>query len=134
MQLGPQLKRDALGTRMKMVRVPGPAGSYEVPLHAAPLHTRVLQGVGLSIGMTLFRAAALRFSFRGVRGTDLLAFFGALTIAGAVGGLCYYGTDALRVRRGWRQTVANVITLLTYGAAAAAALLILLGSRAWETN
>jgi hypothetical protein len=52
--------RDPLGARMKMVRVRGPAGSYEVPLHAAPLHTWVLQGVGLSIGMTLFRAGRAR--------------------------------------------------------------------------
>jgi len=117
-----------------MVRVPGPAGRYEVPLHAAPLHTRVLQGVGLSIGLTLFRAAVYRSSLRGVRGTDLLAFFGALTIAGAVGGLCYYGTDALRVQRGWRQTVANVGTILVYAAVSLATLLILLGPRAWQTE
>jgi len=64
----------------------------------------------------------------------LLDFAIAVVIAGATGGVCYYATDVLRVRGGWRQTIANVVSILVYGFVALAAILLLLGPRAWESN
>lgn len=118
---------------MDTAKVSGPAGEYEVPVHRAALGTRVMQGVGLSIGLTAFRALSLG-SIREVRGAALLDFAIALVVGGAVGGACYYATDSLRVRGGWRQTAANVGSILVYGFVIIALLLILLGPRAWDTN
>ena len=106
---------------------------YEVPLHRAPLHTRVLQGIGLSVLLTAFRVSAYR-SWRGMPAAVLFDFAITVVIAGAAGGVCYYATDVLPVRGGWRQTVANVVSILVYGFAAIAALFLLLGPRAWESN
>jgi len=101
-------------------------------VHSASLSTRILQGVGLSIALGVFRAAAYR-SLSGAPVRVALACLAGLAVGGAVGGGCYYATDRLRVWGGWRQTVANVGTLLVYGLVSAAALWIILGPLAWQT-
>ena len=118
---------------MDTVKLAGPAGPYEVPVHRASLGARIAQGVGLSLGLTVLRAISLG-SLRGTPWSMLLDFAIALAIGGAVGGGCYYATDSLRARGGWRQTLANVGSILVYGFVIIALLLILLGPRAWETN
>src|SRR6184192_765706 len=75
---------------MNMVRVPGPAGTYEVPVHRAPLHTRVLQGVGLAAFLTVFRMAAYLRSPKEFSMAQLALLFGAVSSGGAVGGVVYY--------------------------------------------
>src|SRR2546429_9274229 len=86
---------------MNMVRVPGPAGTYEVPVHRAPLHTRVLQGVGLAAFLTVFRMAAYLRSPKEFSMAQLALLFGAVSSGGAVGGVVYYATDKWRVIGGW---------------------------------
>jgi len=116
---------------MDTVRIHGPAGTYEAPIHEASIGARILQGIGVSLALTLLRALALH-GLRGLHVLDIAILFGAVAIAGAVGGACYYWTDWWRVRKGWRRTVANVSTILVFGLVAVAAILIMLGDRAWE--
>ena len=99
---------------MNMVRVPGPTGTYEVRVHRAPIHTRVLQGVGLAAFLTVFRMAAYLRSPKEFSMAQLALLFGAVSSGGAVGGVVYYATDKWRVIGGWRKTVANVLSLLAY--------------------
>ena len=89
--------------------------------------------MGLSIGLTIFRGLALG-SLRTFKLRELMLLLGAVGIAGVVGGVCYYATDVLRVRGGWRRTLANVGSILVFGAVVVAVLLIALGGRAWDTH
>lgn len=97
---------------METVKVRGPAGQYEIPLHRASLSTRFLQGAGLAAGLsawTLVPHAGRTFTlWQGVLG--LLA----ASLGGGIAGLVYYATDTLRVQSGRRRTLANVMTLLVY--------------------
>ena len=92
-------------------------------VHAAPLSTRILQGAGLTLGMTAFRLMA------GPRSSSLTAFHLAVLtlivgLAGGVGGAAYYALDGLRSRGGWRKTYANVLSLLAYAGAAIAGVVV----------
>ena len=99
---------------MDNVRIPGPAGTYEVPVHRASLRTRILQGLGLAAGLTLFRMAAYLRAPKDFSVAQLALVFGAVSLGGAVGGVVYYATDKWRLAGGWRKTVANVLSLLAY--------------------
>ncbi len=97
---------------MDTIKVPGPAGTYEVPVHRAALGTRILQGMALPAGLMLLRvfgAGGAGFSFGQVLGTACL-----VAIGGGTGGAVYYATDAWRVRGGVAKTMANVVSLLVY--------------------
>ena len=96
---------------MEMIKVAGPAGTYEVPLHGAPLHTRFLQGAGLAAGLTVLRMFAVSTKF--TVGQLLFGLVG-ISLGGGIGGTVYYATDRLRVRGGMRRTLANVTSLLAY--------------------
>ena len=115
---------------MSTVRVPGPAGTYEVPIHAAPVHTRMLQGAGLAALLTVFRLFAYRVSAKDFSLGQFVLLFGAVSIGGAIGGVAYYGTDRWRVVGGWRKTCANVLSLLAYCFATIA----VVGLAYWMTN
>src|SRR5438105_12730893 len=97
---------------MNMVRVPGPAGTYEVPVHRAPLHTRVLQGVGLAAFLTVFRMAAYLRSPKDFSMGQLALLFGAVSSGVAVGGVVYSATDSGVVFAGGRRPFAIVLILL----------------------
>ncbi len=99
---------------MNTVRLHGPAGTYEVPVHGASLRRRVLQGVGLAVALTVFRLVAYAANPHSFSFAQFTLLFGAVTIGGAAGGMAYYGTDRLRVVGGWRRTLANVLALLVY--------------------
>jgi hypothetical protein len=43
-----------------------------------------------------------------------LAAVSVVAVAGGAGGAVYFAVDGLRARGGWRQTVANVSSLLAY--------------------
>jgi hypothetical protein len=110
---------------MNTVRIAGPAGTYEVPVHRAPLSTRFLQGAGLAGGLTALRLVpgiGKSFSL-----AQVLVGLAAVSLGGGVGGVVYYATDHLRVRGGMSRTFANVISLLVY-CLATFGLLMLLGS------
>ena len=97
---------------MEMIKVPGPAGTYEVPLHSAALHTRFFQGAGLAAALTVLRmffAVSTKFTV----GQMLFGLVG-VSLGGGIGGIVYYATDRLRVRGGVRRTLANVTSLLAY--------------------
>jgi len=109
---------------MQNIRITGPAGTYEVPVHRAPLHTRFLQGGGLAGGLTALRMVpAIGKSF--TLG-QLLFALAAVSLGGGLGGIVYYTTDPLRVRGGIRRTFANVVSLLAY-CFATLGLIVLLG-------
>lgn len=99
---------------MDTVRLRGPAGTYEVPVHRAPVHTRVLQGAGLAAFLTVFRMVAYLRSAKDFSIAQLALLLGAVSLGGGVGGVAYYATDRWRVVGGWRKTVANVFSLLAY--------------------
>src|SRR4051812_40484451 len=92
---------------MDTVRLHGPAGTYEVPLHGASLRSRVLQGAGLAILLTLFRFIVYAANPRSFSVAQFGLLFGAVTIGGATGGMMYYGTDRWRVVGGWRKILAK---------------------------
>ena len=56
------------------------------------------------------------------------AFFAVVAVGGAVGGVTWYSTDALRVQGGARKTFANVLTLLVYSLVVFAAVLLTFGT------
>ena len=98
---------------MDTIKVPGPAGTYEVPIHRASLGTRILQGMALPTGIMLLRivgAGGAGLSVGQVVGSASL-----VAIGGGAGGAVYYATDAWRVRGGLARTMANVLSLLVYG-------------------
>ena len=109
---------------MQMVKVVGPAGAYDVPLHAAPLSTRFLQGAGLAVALTLLRVLPALSAGRLTPGLSIIAVVG-VSLGGGVGGLVYYATDGWRVRGGMRRTFANVGSLLAYCFATLGALAVL---------
>jgi hypothetical protein len=115
--------RDSLGARMQTVKVPGPAGPYEVPLHRASLQTRFLQGAALVGGLTALRLVPQI----GKNFTVLQALLGlaSASFGGGLGGVVYYSTDRLRIQGGARRTFANVISLLAYAFATVGVLLLL---------
>jgi uncharacterized membrane protein YjdF len=86
-------------------------------VHEKPLITRMLEGAGMIAFMSLFtmfsRSARTELSLD----TRLIGFLLA-ALAGSVGGLAYYASDAWRARRGIFKTVANVASILTYVVAA----------------
>ena len=98
---------------MDTIKVPGPAGTYEVPIHRASLGTRILQGMALPTAIMLLRIAGA-----GGAGLSLGQVFGSASLVamgGGAGGAVYYATDAWRVRGGMPRTIANVLSLLVYG-------------------
>jgi hypothetical protein len=114
--------RDSLGAALMTVRVRGPAGSYEVPVHRESLLTRFWQGAALAAGLTTLR---LVVSDRdGLASSHAALGLMAVAFGGGVGGLVYYATDPLRVRGGARRTIANVISLLVYAFATLGALVL----------
>jgi len=115
---------------MNTIRLHGPAGTYEVPIHRAPIGTRMLQGLGLAAFMTVFRMAAYGGSWKSSSLAELAVLFGAVSTGGAIGGAAYYATDKWRVLGGWRKTLANVLSLLAYAFMTLAAI----GSVYWLTN
>ena len=114
---------------MDTIRIPGPAGTYEVPIHGAPLHTRMLQGAGLVALLTALRVVAYR-STKDLSLGQLALLFGAASAGGAIGGMAYYATDRWRVLGGWRRTTANVLSLLAY----CFATIGIVGLAYWITN
>ena len=110
---------------METVRVSGPAGTYEVPIHRAPLLTRFLQGAGLAGGLTALRLVPA--IGKSLSLGQVVVGLVAVSLGGGVGGVVYYATDPLRVRGGMRRTFANVLSLLVY-CLATVGLLLLLGS------
>jgi len=98
---------------MDTFKIPGPAGTYEVPIHRAPLGTRILQGMALPAGLMLLRVLGASGA-----GLSLGQIFGSaclVAIGGGTGGAVYYATDAWRVRGGLTKTIANALSLLVYG-------------------
>jgi ABC-type uncharacterized transport system permease subunit len=83
------------------------------PIERRPLRTRMLQGAGIIAFMCVFtvfgRASDSELTF-GQR----LMVIPLASLGGAVSGAMYFATDSLRARRGWRRTVANVLSLLAY--------------------
>jgi hypothetical protein len=83
----------------------------------------MLEGVGAGLFVTGLRVVV---SFAGSEPLDmfeLALLLAATTTAGAVAGATYFFTEGLRGMGGWRKTVANTLSLLTYCLAAAAALI-----------
>jgi hypothetical protein len=82
--------------------------------HKRPLSTRILQGVAVSLWVTLFwylvRGGLTRHL--SMRAVALLLL--TVAVAGAAGGGAYYATDRLRARGVWHGTAANLITLAVY--------------------
>ena len=98
---------------MNTIKVQGPAGTYEVPIHRAPLGTRILQGMALPSGIFLLRMVAAGGIGASVR--QVLAAASLVAVGGGAGGAVYYATDGWRVRGGAAKTAANVLSLLVYG-------------------
>jgi hypothetical protein len=78
----------------------------------------MLQGAGIIAFMCLFSLVS------GDRDNSLslgqrLMILPLASLGGAVGGAVYYWTDPLRARKGWHRTLANVLSILAYCAAAA---------------
>lgn len=82
-------------------------------VHGAPLRTRVLQGAGIVVALTLFN-----FPVRGSQLNPplwmLIAGGFVLAIAGGVGGAVYHATDDWRARGGRHKTLASVLSLLSH--------------------
>ena len=107
----------ALGDDGHLLTSPHRMDSDVIPtssVHHAPLRTRMIQGAGIVVGFTAINLL--------IRGGDLnapawllIAVFAGLVVCGAAGGATYYATDSLRLRGGWRRTLANVASLLCYG-------------------
>ena len=97
---------------MNTVKVRGPAGAYDIPLHGASLGMRVLQGMALPSGFFLLRL--LGAGGAGVSVPQVLGMVGLVAVGGGAGGAVYYATDAWRVRGGMARTMANVLSLLVY--------------------
>ena len=95
---------------MQTVRLSGPAGSYEVPIHRASLSTRFLQGAALAAGLTFLRVIPIL----GKNFPIALVLLVAVSLGGGAGGMVYYATDVWRVRGGMHRTAANVVSLLVY--------------------
>lgn len=87
--------------------------------HGASLSTRVLQGTALALFLTAFQ---LLFGSqdKGLTGAQLFVLSAGVALGGGVGGAVYFALDGLRVRGGWRKTVANVLSLLAYAGSAVA--------------
>ncbi len=98
---------------MDTIKVHGPAGTYEVPIHRAPLATRILQGMALPSGIFLLRMIGAGGAGASLR--HVLAIASMAAVGGGAGGAVYYATDPWRVRGGVAKTLANVLSLLVYG-------------------
>jgi hypothetical protein len=73
----------------------------------------MLQGAGLLSGLTAFNLL-LRAPNIQVPAWVWPIFFAVVAVIGAGTGAVYYATDGLRAAGGWRKTVGNVTTLLSY--------------------
>ena len=104
---------------------PLPPGT-DVPVRLA---TRMVQGVGLAIGITLFRVLVGPLVGLPPSLPSLVAVGGwavLIAAAGGLGGAVYYMTEGWRRQGGWRKTAANVASLLAYCLLLFAALLVVL--------
>src|SRR2546421_12397646 len=94
---------------MDTIKVHGPAGTYEAPIHRAPLGTQILQGMALPAGLMLLRAlgaSGAGLSLRRILGSACL-----VAIGGGTGGAGYYPPDARRGRGGMTKTMGNVVSI-----------------------
>jgi hypothetical protein len=89
--------------------------------HGAPLATRMIQGSLLVAGLMLLR---LPIVVGKIPIGEFLRAVLAVALSGSLGGGVYYATDFLRVRGSWRQTIANVVSILAYGFFALGALVL----------
>jgi len=115
-----QLKPDPLGAMTQLAAASNPL------VHRKPLLTRVGQGAGLVVFMTLFRA--LGGMAGGMSTGKFFVVLGAAAIGGGAGGAAYYATDPWRARGGARKTFANVVSILAYAAVAVLALVLAFGT------
>ena len=80
--------------------------------------TRVLQGAGVAVFLSVVPIAASALGAWGGKGpAGWLMTAGivlSVAVAGGLGGAVYYATDGLRAADGWRKTMANVASLLAY--------------------
>ena len=91
-------------------------------VHDAPLVTRILQGAGLAVVVTVFGFAS---GFKGrLSVADIAISVVAVSLGGGVGGVIHYATDSWRARGGAWRTVANVGSLLGYCLVAVGALFL----------
>ena len=116
----PPLRRDSLGALASSVVTEASLNS----VHDAPLITRVLQGIALAAFVTVFGLALDPSRRAGLTFGQVLMMVPLTAAAGGFGGAAYFALDPLRAAGGWRRTVANVLSLLAY---CAAALLLVLG-------
>jgi hypothetical protein len=89
------------------------------PLERRSLRTRMLQGAGIIAFMCLFTVFGRAADPEWTLGRRLMAIPLA-SLGGAVGGAVYFATDPFRARRGWRKTMANVLSILAYAVASVA--------------
>ena len=85
------------------------------------LKDRVWQGVRYAAFASLFTAGPALL--RGARGTFVVAV-AVSAVCGAALGAVYFFTEPIRAKGGLARTFANVITLLSFGAAAIGLLLL----------
>ena len=57
-------------------------------------------------------------AMRELSSRDLAVLSAGVGLGGGVGGATYFALDTLRARGGWRKTIANVLSVLAYAAAA----------------
>src|SRR5258708_35152115 len=98
---------------MDTIKVHGPAGTYEVPIHRAPLATRILQGMALPSGIFLLRMIGAGGAGASLR--HVLAIASMAAVGGGASGGVYLATEPWRVRGGVAQTLAQVVCPLGYG-------------------
>jgi len=91
-------------------------------VHQESLGKRVLQGVGMALFLTAFRAVTEGSS--GLPVWTYAVLFLGVSVGGAVGGAAYYATDSWRYDGGWRKTTANVASILVFAAVTVGALLL----------
>ena len=93
----------------------------------APLRIRILQGMGMGALLMALRIPAIAGSRSMPTLGRALELVVVVAVGGGVGGAVYYFTDSLRAQAGWRKTLANVLSLLAYCAAAFLIAIFVLG-------
>lgn len=79
----------------------------------APLKNHALKGMGIAVVLLVLAFAFLGRPNTGSNRWMVLPSI-LVPLAGAFGGMVFYVTDPLRLKGGWRRTVADILSYMLY--------------------
>jgi hypothetical protein len=103
-----------LKQKINQITMPQPNQQTTQQVHPAPLLKRMLQGAGVAFILIATFLATAGEPDPGWPRLWMIKPLIIVPLAGAIGGLFYYYIDHLGYQRGWRKTLAMLLSLAVY--------------------